>query len=77
MLIWWQGEKFKDVKRVLWEAIPMAILWTIWNLRNQCIFQGVQPDWEEAQDLIKYRIAFWVKIKSENCHDSMDDLVFR
>ena len=53
-------------------AMERDALW-----RNPCIFQGVQPDWEEALELMKYRIDFWVKIKSESCHDSVDDIVSR
>lgn len=36
-------------------------MWTVWNQRNACIFVKINPNGEDAQDLMKSRVAFWVR----------------
>ncbi|KAL7180992.1 hypothetical protein ACSBR1_039952 [Camellia fascicularis] len=44
LLEWWQSWKYKKAKKVLWEVIPFAVLWSVWGLRNKCVFEHAQPD---------------------------------
>ena len=74
MFEWWQGWRFKGVKKIFWELIPPAILWSIWRVRNDVLFEGKQVDWVALLDLIKWRIAFWAKTKNFACHLSFDGL---
>lgn len=79
LFCWWRGWKFKKIKRVLWELSSFAVLWSVWKMRNELIFQGVAPKWEEVGDLIKYRIACWMKTyRGPGSRDvSHGDVVFR
>lgn len=61
LFIWWQSWRFKKTKKVLWEPISFATLWSIWKVRNDLIFRGVIPKWEEMGDTIKFRVATWFK----------------
>lgn len=49
LLIWWKDWKLKGKKKMIWEFIPFAVLWTIWNQRNQCVFEEVSLNWEEVK----------------------------
>lgn len=40
-----------------------AIIWSIWFLRNQCIFEGYTPNWEHFSFIIKLRLGFLIKAK--------------
>lgn len=61
LFIWWQSWRFKKTKKVLWEPISFATLWSIWKVRNDLIFRGVIPKWEEMGEIIKFRVATWFK----------------
>lgn len=58
---WWNGWKFKKGEMQIWKAIPLAVLWSVWKHRNDVIFNKVQPNMEELYELIKVRVAIWMK----------------
>lgn len=74
---WWLGWKFKKAKKVLWELSFYAVLWSIWKARNEFIFQGTAPRWEEMGDIIKHRIGYWFKAFQGSKEVSSDDILFR
>lgn len=51
---------------LIWNCIPLATIWTIWNTRNAYVFDNANPDWVEILELIKTRVAPWVKTRGEN-----------
>ncbi|KAL7211787.1 hypothetical protein ACSBR2_014614 [Camellia fascicularis] len=51
--------------------MPCAILWSLWKLRNEAVFNGKQWQLEEFCELIKTRIAIWVKAHSKDCWYTM------
>ena len=75
LLSWWQGYKFNAVEKRLWEAIPFTALWSIWKARNKLKFEGVQPRWEEFSELIKVRVALWVKYNIKRVSYTINDFV--
>ncbi|KAL7250351.1 hypothetical protein ACSBR1_012370 [Camellia fascicularis] len=60
-LHWWFGFKFRKKELRIWNAIPIAVVWSLWRLKNNCLFRGAQPNFESLSELIKVRVAFWVK----------------
>ncbi|CAL5414383.1 unnamed protein product [Camellia sinensis] len=74
----WQSWKFKKAKKIVWEVIPVAVLWSVWNLRNkyECVFSDEQPNSDDLVDLIKFRVVFWAKTKSDMKNWNMTDLLF-
>ncbi|KAI8538808.1 hypothetical protein RHMOL_Rhmol09G0132100 [Rhododendron molle] len=44
-------------------------------MRNEHIFQNKALNWEEVVDLIKLRIAFWVKSKWDSADFSINDMI--
>ena len=77
LLAWCHSWKFKGMKKLLWEAIPVTILWSIWNVRNKFIFEGVIPRWEDIIENIKIMIACSEKIKAGVANYSIEDIVYR
>lgn len=63
LLQWWSGWKFKKWEMQMRKVIPLAVFWSVWKHRNDVIFNLVQPDMEELCDLIKVRVAMWMKEK--------------
>ena len=75
MLEWWQGWKFKGAKKIFWELIPPAIIWSVWRVRNDVLFEGKQVDWVTLLDLSKWRMVFWGKIKNDATYLSFEALL--
>lgn len=77
LFIWWQSWRFKKAKKVLWELVSFAIIWSIWKLRNDLIFQGVVPRWVDMGDIIKFKVANWFKAYQGSRVFSTNDILLR
>ena len=77
LLRWWKVTSASKVGKAVWNLIPLAMVWLIWLLRNDCKFNGVVPDWEFLCDRVKCRIASWVKLIDCSKSVSVDDILFR
>lgn len=38
LFIWWMNCKIKSSQKIIWNCIPLAVIWSIWNMRNNHIF---------------------------------------
>ncbi|XP_028091616.1 uncharacterized protein LOC114291928 [Camellia sinensis] len=76
LLLWWAGGKWRKIEKKIWRAIPLVVMWSIWKCRNECLFRATIPNLEDLCDLIKHRIAFWVKPHLSDLHYSVHDFVF-
>ncbi|GFS37612.1 hypothetical protein Acr_00g0053050 [Actinidia rufa] len=74
---WWRAWSWKSRVKVIWTPIPLAVMWSIWNARNQKIFDNKPVNWLEIVDLIIARIAFWVSSSKDGRDLSMDDIIYR
>ncbi|KAG5539456.1 hypothetical protein RHGRI_019858 [Rhododendron griersonianum] len=74
---WWLSYRQKPKIKVIWDCIPFAVLWSLWKMRNEHLFQNKDLNWEDVVDLIKLRIAFWVKTKWNDGDYSVSDFIFR
>lgn len=78
LLHWWKAGIVKSKHKIIWESIPFAVIWTMWDARNhQLVFENKTVDWMETTDLIKARVAFWVTSNKEGSVNSMDNIMFR
>lgn len=75
LLGWWSVFRWGKFANLIWQAIPLAVLWSLWKLRNEVVFQSKQAHLEEVCDLIKFRIAIWVKTHSSVGFYSMQEIV--
>ncbi|KAL7242299.1 hypothetical protein ACSBR1_014795 [Camellia fascicularis] len=55
-----RGEVRKNV-RMMWKALPMVVMWSLWNHRDECIFRDVAPSGEGVSDLIKILLGRWIQ----------------
>ncbi|KAL7202413.1 hypothetical protein ACSBR1_033980 [Camellia fascicularis] len=72
LLLWWAGEKMKK-ERLIWSAVPVVVMWSVWKLRNGVVFNASNPNWEELCELIKIRVALWLKPKFFDFHFTVHD----
>ena len=63
LLLWWLGWKFKKKVNQVWRALPAAILWFVGRYRNECVFQEVQPNFNDLCGLV----IGWGKIIAGYC----------
>ncbi|XP_058217419.1 uncharacterized protein LOC131328494 [Rhododendron vialii] len=65
MASWWFDSSFRNLEKHIWEVCFYATIWSIWIMRNKLIFHSMTISSEEVVDLIKYRVAMWMKVKYE------------
>ncbi|CAL5435347.1 unnamed protein product [Camellia sinensis] len=59
LLLWWYGQKFKNLGKLIWEVIPLAVVWSLWIARNNMVFNSIVPVWGNIVDSIKIKVATW------------------
>ncbi|CAL5386805.1 unnamed protein product [Camellia sinensis] len=50
LLPWWDSEKFG-------RGIPLVVLWSLWKLRNDVVFNALVPNVAELCEVIKVKVA--------------------
>ncbi|KAI8548175.1 hypothetical protein RHMOL_Rhmol07G0252200 [Rhododendron molle] len=60
---WWKGRGFKNLEKYLWETTFHATIWSVWLARNEIVFNNASWRVEDLGQLIKTRVAMWVKVK--------------
>ncbi|KAL7188048.1 hypothetical protein ACSBR1_037985 [Camellia fascicularis] len=66
----------KKNEKKIWRIIPLATPWSIWKLRNDCVFRDAKPVTWDLFELIKIRVALWFKASCRDLHYSVSDFVF-
>ncbi|KAK2651418.1 hypothetical protein Ddye_011274 [Dipteronia dyeriana] len=75
---WWRGWGGLFTKKVsmrAWTSMFFAIVWTIWESRNNKVFRSVEAVFENAMDLVKFRVAWWFKNLGKCSNESVSLLV--
>lgn len=65
LLCWWFSNKFKYVEKGYWEICFYAVVWSIWLERNQIIFRNKAYEEGLLVEIIKTKVAVWLKA----CYD--------
>lgn len=66
----------KKTEKLLWKVVPLAVLWSTWKHKNDCVFNGCQPNFEELCEVVKARIALCAKSSPAKMEFSVNDVVF-
>ena len=74
-LLAWQHALPNKCYKVMWKMAFFAIIWSIWLLRNDLVFNGKVFDFQQTIDIVKFRIASWFKAKWPNCPNTLLDVV--
>ncbi|XP_028060624.1 uncharacterized protein LOC114264228 [Camellia sinensis] len=75
LLLWWSGVKFSKIVLRMWKVIPLAVMWSLWKARNECLFSGKPVEWNELAELVNVRVALWSKLNIEGMHYSVQQIV--
>ena len=51
------------------------MLWSVWRLRNECVFKGSQPNMEALGEIVKDRVGLWAKSGLPRFQYSVHDVV--
>ena len=58
-----------------WLSLFSAVVWTVWEVRNQKVFEDKDPVFSVAQDMVHFRIAWWFKFLRKDVSDSISSLM--
>ncbi|KAK3193617.1 hypothetical protein Dsin_024927 [Dipteronia sinensis] len=58
-----------------WCSMFFTVVWTIWECRNQLIFEGKEPEVSQAADLVKFRIVWWFKHLRSGSKETVNSLL--
>ncbi|XP_028106251.1 uncharacterized protein LOC114305367 [Camellia sinensis] len=72
---WWSGRNFQKKEKWLWRVVPLVVLWSLWKLRNEYVFNGAQSRGYNFCELVKIRIALRLKTSIPGFHYSVNDFV--
>ena len=59
----------------VWNMIFFVIIWSIWLMRNDMIFNGKASDFRQIIDTIRLRTAWWFKAKWPDNVNSILDII--
>lgn len=65
LALWWFDSRLKNLEKHLWEATFYATLWSLWLVRNDYVFNNATTSIREVGELVKTRVAMWMKSKFE------------
>ncbi|KAK2648312.1 hypothetical protein Ddye_015801 [Dipteronia dyeriana] len=54
-----------------WEVMFYAVVWTVWESRNQVIFNDKETNVWQAIDIVKFRVAWWFKHLSKGSKETL------
>ncbi|KAF5936254.1 hypothetical protein HYC85_027383 [Camellia sinensis] len=57
LILWWDEECFSNKERKIWRGIPLVVLWSVWKLRNDVVFNASNPSLAELCEVIKVRVC--------------------
>ncbi|XP_058202651.1 uncharacterized protein LOC131317089 [Rhododendron vialii] len=60
---WGFGNRFRNLERHIWEVTFFGTLWSLWLARNDLMFNNLSRSASEVGDLVKTRVAMWMKTK--------------
>ncbi|XP_028085058.1 uncharacterized protein LOC114321437 [Camellia sinensis] len=75
LLNWWFGMEWRKKELEIQKIVPLAMLWSVWKLRNECLFKKCNADLAGLGELVKVIIALWVKANMKGVTYSVHDVV--
>ena len=57
----WDGLCFSKSKLRAWNLLFYALIWIIWEFRNNVVFNGRSICASTAIDSVKFRVVWWFK----------------
>lgn len=56
--------------------MPLVLLWSVWKLRNDIVFNGGQANFADLEEIVKLWVAFWANSSVAGLHYSLHDFLF-
>lgn len=75
-LQWWSDIRYKVQMNKIWKVVPLAMLWFVWKLKNECVFNEAKPDFADFTELVKVKAALWAKSNLKELKYSVHDIVY-
>ncbi|KAL4280566.1 hypothetical protein GQ457_03G000290 [Hibiscus cannabinus] len=70
----WEGARHDVSSDSIWHLIPFVIIWSIWLMRNEIVFEKKKVDVSQILYVAKSRLAFWFKAKHPESVLSREDI---
>ncbi|KAK3220760.1 hypothetical protein Dsin_014730 [Dipteronia sinensis] len=58
-----------------WNSLFCAIVWTIWEVRNQLVFEDIEPNVVKASYVVKFQVVWWFRHLGKGSMDAFQTLL--
>lgn len=69
----WDNQRFEKFEKKCWLACFFTVMWSIWTGRNKVVFNNKPWDELECLDVVKTKMAIWIKAKFNIKEYSVED----
>ncbi|KAK2640203.1 hypothetical protein Ddye_027998 [Dipteronia dyeriana] len=72
----WVGSIPKPSYGRAWGVLFNAVIWTIWESRNNVVFRDIMTNSSQAMEMVKFRMAWWFKHHGSGSIEMLTDMLF-
>ena len=74
-LLAWQSANIGKIRKRVWMATPLCLVWTLWKEMNRTAFENEAPFAHWMKSIVLFTLWSWAKLYSVDNLDSLVDFL--